>query len=118
EVLNKLYNSNLGNESWLRQREHVLIGCYKEHSTCGNSSVSMGAATSYFRKSRDADAVGLLNCGTGPFKTQSYGKRRRDGRIFVSCDQQQPNKRYSVNNVALGKYKPKEEIKSAELRNV
>lgn len=67
-------------------REHVHIGIIKSTFECGNSSVSMGLAVSYFaNKAINKDenqVVGFLNCGTGGNKFQLYTNLPQQGQGY------------------------------------
>jgi len=78
-------------------RNQIQIGIIKSTFECGNTSVSMGLAVSYFAKKHlnkdNNKVVGFLNCGTGGIKFQLY-----------TCLQQKNNDRYRVALVA--EFKP------------
>jgi len=71
-ALKELYY--LQHPGWEKVRDHVHVGMYKETANCGNTSVSMGLATSFFLRNPNKVVVAFLNCGSGGMRVQIYSK--------------------------------------------
>lgn len=63
ETLKALYY--MEDPGWHQVRDYVKVGMYKETESCGNTSVTMGLATYYFRLHPNKHVVVFLNCGSG-----------------------------------------------------
>lgn len=94
----------LEGEHWSYAREKVEIGLVKGTSDCGNSSVSMGLASLYFRD-KEEGVVALINCATTA-RFQLYVKTQ--GNISCLLDQH-PMTKASLAGLKVGTYAPRRE---------
>lgn len=92
------------NDGWRRVRAKIKLAMVKETKTCGNTSVSMGAAKLYFDKNQDKTSVGFVNSGSGGNKYQLYA-RLENGNISVEYEYK-PKKGSSPQRASAGGYIP------------
>jgi len=93
---------------WNKVKNRIEVGIVKATADCGNTSVSMGFASRFFRdpKNADIDLVGFLNGGTRGLKLQFYGRQRSDKRVVVLAEVKNHFLKFS--KVAMANYAPKD----------
>lgn len=88
----------------------IQVGLLKATSDCGNTSVSMGLATRFFKRNQ-TNSVALLNFGTGGVRFQLY-TRNAEGIVSCLLEYKPPGLNKGVlSKLCFGAYQPKEDEK-------
>lgn len=107
-TLKSLYD--IDHPRWNKVKDRVEVGIVKATADCGNTSVSMGFASRFFRhpQNADVDLVGFLNGGTDGLKLQFYGRQRtgNDKRVVVLAEVKNHFLKFS--KVKMANYAPKD----------